>query len=207
MTYVVAATGNAHKIEELIPLFGEFGVEVVSKTQAGVSAPDPEETGATFEENSLIKARSVFEICGKSTVADDSGLQVDALDGEPGIFSARFSEKYGVDLSSISIDAANNELLLELLKNVPENKRTARFVCAIALLTEDSEPIVVRGVCEGRIANAPAGEEGFGYDPIFIPNEYALSERTFAQLSADEKNRISHRGKALELLRERLDKR
>jgi len=206
MTYVIAATGNAHKIEELSSLFGEFGVDVLSKKGAGITAPDPEETGATFEENALIKARSVFEICGNATVADDSGLQVDALDGAPGIFSARFSEKYGYDesVSSVSVDTANNKLLLELLKDIPAEKRTARFVCAIALLPESGEPIVVRGVCEGRIAEAPAGEDGFGYDPLFIANEYAPSGRTFAELSADEKNRISHRGKALELLRKKM---
>jgi XTP/dITP diphosphohydrolase len=202
MTHVVAATGNAHKIAELSSLFRDFGIEVVSKKDA----PEAEETGKTFEENALIKARAVFGFCGKMTVADDSGLEVDALDGAPGIFSARFSEKYGdAHMSSESVDASNNKLLLKLLKDVPPEKRTARFVCAIALLTEDGAPIEVSGICEGHIAESPSGNDGFGYDPLFIPNEYAAEGRTFAQLSETEKNAISHRGKALAELRKRMD--
>jgi XTP/dITP diphosphohydrolase len=205
MTYVIAATGNAHKVAELGSLFREFGIDVISKKDAEVIVPEPEETGKTFGENALIKARAVFEFCGKTTVADDSGLEVDALGGAPGIFSARFSEKHGkTRVSSESVDTSNNRLLLDLLKDVPPKKRTARFVCAIALLHENGETIEVKGICEGCIAESPSGNGGFGYDPLFIPNEYAAEGRTFAQLSETEKNEISHRGRALAELRKRL---
>jgi XTP/dITP diphosphohydrolase len=189
-------------------------MEVVSKREAGVTAPDPEETGLTFEENALIKARFVFDARRCITVADDSGLEVDALDGAPGIYSARFAEWFARstpligyaagDAGAESTDAANNRLLLRLLAGVPAERRTARFVCAIALLIPGRAAAVVRGVCEGRIAEKPAGREGFGYDPLFVPNEYAAEGLTFAQLSESEKNGISHRGRALALLAERM---
>jgi XTP/dITP diphosphohydrolase len=224
---VVAATGNAHKITELRSLFGAFGMEVVSKRDAGVTAPDPEETGATFEENALAKAQAVFAQCGEATVADDSGLEVDALGGVPGIYSARFFEMWAREMLSGllgvghddeevndampklfkrhgGVSAANNRLLLRLLQGVPPESRTARFICAIAFIEDGREPLVVRGVCEGCIAMGPSGTEGFGYDPLFIPDEYAAEGLTFAQLPAADKNRISHRGRALALLAEKV---
>ncbi|MDR2609962.1 MAG: RdgB/HAM1 family non-canonical purine NTP pyrophosphatase [Clostridiales Family XIII bacterium] len=207
MRRVIAATGNAHKITELRALFAAFDVEVVSKRDAGVAAPDPEETGLTFEENALLKARAVFDVCGEMTIADDSGLEVDALRGAPGIYSARFAERYaeksGLDGYG---DAANNALLLKLLAGIPAEQRTARFVCAIACIGPGREPLTVRGVCEGYIAQGPAGREGFGYDPLFIPREYAAEGRTFAQLPETGKNAISHRGRALALLAESLSR-
>jgi XTP/dITP diphosphohydrolase len=203
MRRVIAATGNAHKVVELSALFAAFGREVVSKKDAGIMAPDPEEVGLTFEENALIKARAVFDACGEITVADDSGLEVDALDGAPGIYSARYAERYS-NSKALSGDEENNKLLLKLLADVQDGKRTARFVCAIALMAPHREPLVVRGVCEGCIAMSPAGREGFGYDPLFIPNEYAAEGLTFAQLSESEKNKVSHRGKALAMLAEKL---
>ncbi|MDR1068690.1 MAG: RdgB/HAM1 family non-canonical purine NTP pyrophosphatase [Clostridiales Family XIII bacterium] len=223
---VVAATGNSHKITELRSLFGSFGVEVVSKREAGVTAPDPEETGVTFEENAIAKAQAVFACCGEATVADDSGLEVDALGGDPGIYSARFFEMsargmpggiFGAESDDEvndempalfkqdgGVDAANNRLLLRCLKDVPPESRTARFVCAIAFIESGKEPLAIRGVCEGRIADRPSGTEGFGYDPLFIPDEYASEGLTFAQLTEADKNRISHRGRALALLAEKL---
>ena len=206
---LVAATGNKHKIVEISETLAPFGFEVISKDDAGAAKIEPEETGLTFEENAIIKAKAIMQEVNLPTIADDSGLEVDALNGAPGIYSARFyavaigdEKPYEVLISEPEITETNNEKLLRLLKDIPLEKRTARFVCAIALLRPDTnEPIVVRGICEGKIDFAPSGEGGFGYDPLFIPNEYADEGLSFAALTSVQKNMISHRGRALEALR------
>ncbi|HML38022.1 MAG TPA: XTP/dITP diphosphatase [Bacillota bacterium] len=191
---IVAATKNRHKIEEIQAITGEFGMEVVSRADAGVPDIDVVEDGDTFEENSEKKAREIMELCGEITIADDSGLEVDALGGAPGVISARFAGEDGNDLK-------NNEKLLSLLADVPPGRRTARFVSVITMIYPDGDKIVARGECEGHIIYQPEGSNGFGYDPLFVPVGY---DRTFGELSAAEKNEISHRGIALQKLREKL---
>lgn len=191
---IVAATKNRHKIEEIQAIAGEFGMEVVSRADAGVPDIDVVEDGDTFEENSEKKAREIMELCGEITIADDSGLAVDALGGAPGVISARFAGEDGNDFK-------NNEKLLSLLADVPQSQRTARFVSVITMVYPDGNKIVARGECEGHIIYQPKGSNGFGYDPLFVPAGY---DRTFAELSAAEKNKISHRGIALQNLRKKL---
>ena len=194
---IVFATGNAHKMEEIRMILADLGMEVLSMKEAGVQA-EPEENGATFEENAGIKARAVAALLpGDIVLADDSGLEVDYLQGEPGIYSARYA---GRDTSY----AVKNRLILERLEGVPEAERTARFVCAIAAIFPSGEEVLVRGTMEGRIAYQAAGENGFGYDPIFF-----LPERgcTSAELSPEDKNAISHRGQALRRMRREIEKR
>jgi len=191
---IVAATKNRHKIDELRAIAAEFGMEVVSGADAGVPDVEVEEDGDTFEENSEKKARAIMELCGEITIADDSGLMVDALGGAPGVFSARFAGEDGNDRK-------NNEKLLKLLEQVAPEDRTARFVSVITVVRPDGGKIVARGECEGHIIYQPKGSNGFGYDPLFVPVGY---DRTFAELSAAEKNRISHRAAALRNLREKL---
>ncbi|HWQ77856.1 MAG TPA: RdgB/HAM1 family non-canonical purine NTP pyrophosphatase [Anaerovoracaceae bacterium] len=191
---IVAATKNRHKIEEIQAIAGEFGMEVVSRDEAGVPDVDIEEDGDTFEANSEKKAREVMELCGKITIADDSGLMVDALGGAPGVISARFAGEDGNDL-------LNNKKLLSLLSGVAEEDRTARFVSVITMIYPDGGKIVARGECKGHIIYQPRGCSGFGYDPLFVPDGY---DRTFAELSGAEKNKISHRAAALRNLRKQL---
>ena len=185
MTFV-AATGNAGKLREFARVLAPLGHTVLSQHEAGVSL-SPEETGQTFEENARIKAEAVCRAAGRPAVADDSGLCVDALGGAPGIFSARWAGEGATD-------AARHAQLLRALKDVPENKRGAHFVCALCCVFPDGRVIAVRGECAGRVAFAPAGADGFGYDPLFIE---AGSGKTFAALSAREKDAVSHRGRAL----------
>ena len=191
---IIAATKNRHKVEEIQTITKEFGMDVVSRTDAGVPDIEVEEDGDTFEENSEKKAREIMELCGEITIADDSGLMVDALDGAPGVISARFAGEDGNDLK-------NNEKLLKLLENVPPEKRTARFVSVITMIYPDGRKIVARGECRGHMIYQPKGSNGFGYDPLFVPDGY---DRTFAELTGDEKNRISHRAIALRNLRGKL---
>jgi XTP/dITP diphosphohydrolase len=191
---IVAATKNRHKIEEIQSITSEFGMDVVSRDDAGVPDIEVEEDGDTFEENSEKKAREIMALCGEITIADDSGLMVDALDGAPGVISARFAGEDGND-------SKNNEKLLKLLENVPPDKRTARFVSVITMVYPDGRKIVARGECKGHMIYQPKGSNGFGYDPLFVPDGY---DRTFAELSAAEKNRISHRAIALQNLRRKL---
>lgn len=191
---IVAATQNKHKIEEMSAITKEFGMNMVSRLDAGVPDFEIEEDGKTFEENSEKKAREIMKVCGNITIADDSGLMVDALDGAPGVYSARFA---GED----SNDEKNNEKLLLLLKDVPEEKRTAKFVSVITMVYPNGEKIVARGECRGHILYKGRGNNGFGYDPLFVPDGF---DRTFAELSAEEKNKISHRSIALQNLREKL---
>ncbi len=190
---IIAATKNKNKIKE----FGEIlkGFEIISQEDAGIDI-DVEETGTTFEENSLLKAMAIYKATGIPAIADDSGLEVDALGGEPGIYSARYGGE-GLD------DKDRVNLLLKNMQNIPDEKRTARFVCAITYVDENGY-ITAKGTCEGRITYAPAGENGFGYDPVFFVQEFG---KTTAEISAEEKNSISHRGKALRLFAEKIKRR
>ena len=190
---IVFATGNAGKIKEIRMIMEDTGLEVVSMKDAGIKA-DIEENGKTYEENALIKARAVAAFTKDIVMADDSGLEIDALNKEPGIYSARY---LGED-TPYSIKNAN---LIQRLEGVPEEKRTARFVCAIAAAFPDGRRKTVRAAMEGRIGYEEKGENGFGYDPIFYLPEYGC---TSAELSMEEKNKISHRGKALRMIKEEL---
>lgn len=188
---IVAATGNRHKIEEIESITKLFGMNVITKEEAGVGQLEVEETGTTFEENSRLKAEAIMQATGMPAIADDSGLMVEALGGEPGVYSARFA---GEGAS----DEANNEKLLGLIKDVPDGERKARFVSVITLCYPNGETLTARGECPGNINRAPMGSNGFGYDPLFVPDGF---EKTYAQLTAEEKNGISHRAKALNELK------
>lgn len=194
MQKVVLATGNAGKVRELASLLNDFGLDVVAQTELGVESA--EETGLTFIENAIIKARHAAQVTGLPALADDSGLAVDVLGGAPGIYSARFS---GVDAT----DQQNLEKLLEELQDVPDDKRQAQFHCVLVYMrhADDPTPLVCHGSWPGVIAHQSAGEGGFGYDPIFyVP---ALG-KTAAELTREEKSAVSHRGQALKLLLEAL---
>ena len=190
MKKIIFATSNEGKMREVRLILADCGYEVVSMKEAGVKV-DVEETGTTFEENAILKAEAVSRLTGEIAMADDSGLEIDYLNKEPGIYSARYA---GVDTS---YDIKNN-LLLERLAGVPDEKRTARFVCAIAAAFPDGTTEVVRGTIEGIIGHEIAGENGFGYDPIFYLPQYGL---TTAQISPELKNELSHRGNALRAMR------
>ncbi|WP_213715364.1 XTP/dITP diphosphatase [Cedecea lapagei] len=192
MQKVVLATGNAGKVRELANLLADFGFDVVAQTELNVESV--EETGLTFIENAILKARHAAKVTGLPALADDSGLAVDALGGAPGIYSARYA---GEDAS----DRQNLDKLLEALKDVPDDKRQAQFHCVLVYMrhAEDPTPLVFHGSWPGVITHAPAGQGGFGYDPIFyVPSE----GKTAAELTRDEKSAISHRGQALKLLLE-----
>lgn len=178
------ATNNAHKVEEFSRIFSRLGLCLVTPRELGISC-DPEENGDSFEQNALIKARTFYDICRIPTVADDSGLCVDALNGEPGIYSARYG---GMDS-----DRARLDLLMKNMEG--KTPRTARFVSAIACVMSDGDSFTVTGTVEGKIADKYAGEGGFGYDPAFVPDGF---DKTFGQMSADEKDALSHRARALE---------
>lgn len=185
--YIVAATQNKDKIKEMKAIVEKLGFEIVPRDEAGVPPFEIEEDGATFEENSFKKANEIMKVCGRITLADDSGLMVDALDGAPGVHSARFA---GDDC----IYADNNAKLLKLLEGVPYEKRTAKFVTVITVVYPDGKVLVARGECHGRIGTEMRGDKGFGYDPLFIPDGY---DKTFAELGSDVKNKIGHRANAL----------
>lgn len=180
----IAATNNQHKLAEIRRILEKMGHEVQSLAEAGL-AVDPEETGTTFAENARIKAQAVCAAAGVPAIADDSGLCVDALDGAPGVYSARYAGGHGDD-------QANNQKLLAELANVPQGKRTARFVSAIALAMPSGDVLEAEGHCEGEIGFTPVGSDGFGYDPLFY-----VDGRSFAQRTAEEKDAISHRANAL----------
>lgn len=193
---IVFATGNQGKMREIRKILGDMDVEVLSMKEAGIST-DIIEDGTTFEENAIIKAKAVAKETEHIVLADDSGLEIDYLNKEPGIYSARYlGEDTSYDIK--------NQNLIERLDGVEDEKRTARFVCAIAAAMPDGEVITTHGVIEGRIGYEPKGSNGFGYDPIFYVPEYGCSS---AELSEEEKNAISHRGKALEAMKEELKKR
>ena len=183
---VILASRNRHKLEELSAILRHLGMEVMLESDVGLNI-EVEETGTTFEENSYLKAAAVLAASGLPTIADDSGLMVDALGGAPGVYSARYG---GIDDTK-----ERNRYLLSNMKDVPEEKRTAKFVTVITCLFPDGRKIVARGECPGRILFAPAGENGFGYDPLFYVEEYG---KTFAELPTEVKNSISHRARALQ---------
>jgi XTP/dITP diphosphohydrolase len=192
---IVIASANAHKIEEMAAILDLPDARLRPCADFGIGSFPPEDA-PSFIGNALIKARHAHGICGHATIADDSGLVVDALDGAPGVRSARFA-------GSQADDAANNAKLLELMAGLAGEERKAYFACAIAFIDEDGAEAVVEGRCEGRIALAPSGDHGFGYDPLFIPDGND-GQRSFAELGSDEKNAISHRSKALKALRDKL---
>lgn len=190
----ILATNNMKKLAEMQRILSPLGINVVTAKMLGKELPGVEENGETFEENAMIKAKNACEIMNIPAIADDSGICVDYLNGAPGIFSARFSGGHGND-------EANNDLLLEKLSGVPMEKRTAYYVCAICCVFPDGREITVRGECHGYIGFERDGSEGFGYDPLFI-----INGRAFGRYSAEEKDKISHRGNALRLLIKELEK-
>ena len=192
---IVAATQNKHKIEEIDAIVREFGMSILSRDEAGVPPVDITEDGATFEENSYKKAYEIMKLCGSITIADDSGLEVDCLDGAPGVYSARFA---GTDGN----DKANNDKLIGLVRDVPYEQRTGRFVSVITMVFPDGRTLTARGEVEGHILLEERGSNGFGYDPLFVPAGY---DRTFGEIEPEVKNKISHRANALAALKEKLE--
>lgn len=192
MKELIIATGNRHKVEEIERILSPLGYTAVTAGERGVDLGDVVEDGSTFAENARIKAEHAYALCHKPVIADDSGLCVDALGGRPGIYSARYGgESLGYK--------EKIDLLLGELEGVPDEERTAHFSCAVCCILDDDRIIEVEGRCEGRIAHAPAGDGGFGYDPVFTVNGVS-----FASLSGEEKDRLSHRGNALRMLRDAL---
>ncbi len=191
---VVLASRNPHKLVEISKITEKFGFELVLQSQLGIDL-DIEETGTTFEENSLLKARAVMEATGLPAIADDSGIAVDALNGEPGIYSARYGFDDSLD------DWGRLLLLLKNTEHVPDGQRQAQFVCVITFISPDGRVLQARGEAHGELLRAPAGQGGFGYDPIFY---YPPFGKTFAEIPAEEKNRVSHRGIALSILNDKL---
>lgn len=183
---VILASKNPHKLTELSVILSQHGFEIALESEYGLDI-DVDETGTTFEENSLLKAEAVMKASGLPVLADDSGLMVDALNGAPGVYSARYGHK--------SSDGERTAFLLENMKDVPDDKRTAKFVCVITCLWPDGRKIVARGECPGVITREVHGENGFGYDPVFYLPELGM---TYAELPSEQKNAISHRARALQ---------
>ncbi|MGE5473202.1 MAG: XTP/dITP diphosphatase [Ignavibacteriales bacterium] len=195
MNKIITATKNKGKIAEIKQILKDLPAEVVSMVEEGINL-EIVENGQTFEENALIKARAIKEHTNGIALADDSGLVVDALDGAPGVYSSRFA-------GEPSNDDKNNEKLLSMMNGIEQTKRTARFICVIAVIMNDGREFCVRGECEGRIGYEPKGSNGFGYDPLFFMPEYG---KTMAELEPGIKNQISHRAKALEKFKIELKK-
>ena len=191
---VVLASKNRHKLEEISKITEKFDMELVLQSELGIDI-DVDETGTTFEENSLLKARAVMEATGLPALADDSGIAVDALNGEPGIYSARYGFDESLD------DWGRLLLLLKNTEHVPDGQRQAQFVCVITMVTPQGQVIQARGEIHGELLREPVGENGFGYDPIFY---YPPFGKTTAEISPEEKNEVSHRGKALKVFYEKL---
>ena len=191
---VVLASKNKHKLTEISKITEKFGIQLVLQSELGVDI-DVEETGTTFEENSLLKARAVMEATGLPALADDSGIAVDALNGEPGVYSARYGFDDTLD------DHGRMMLLLKNTEHVPDGQRQAKFVCVISFITPDGKIIQARGEIHGELTRQPRGENGFGYDPIFY---YPPFGKTTAELPAEQKNAVSHRGNALRIFYEKL---
>lgn len=191
---VVLASKNPHKLVEISKITEKFDMELVLESDLGVDI-DVEENGTTFEENSYIKAKAVMEATGLPALADDSGIAVDALNGEPGVYSARYGFDDSLD------DWGRLQLLLKNAEHIPDGQRQAKFVCVITLVTPDGKTIQARGEVHGELLRAPAGEGGFGYDPIFYYPPYG---KTLAEVTAQEKNKVSHRAVALNIFYEKL---
>ncbi len=195
MKKIIFATGNQGKLKEIRMIMEELGIEIVSMKEAGIYV-DVEENGQSFEENAVIKAKAIMEVSGEIVMADDSGLEVDALNKAPGIYSARYM---GYDTSY----HIKNQNLIDRLEGKHGTERSARFVCAVAAAFPDGTVLITKGIMEGEIGYEEKGENGFGYDPIFYLPEYKCYS---GELPLEEKNKISHRGKALRLMREKLRK-
>lgn len=191
---VVLASKNPHKLVEISKITQQFDMELVLQSELGVNI-DVEETGSTFEENSFIKAEAVMKATGLPALADDSGIAVDALNGEPGIYSARYGFDERLD------DWGRLQLLLKNTEHVPDGQRQAQFVCVITMVTPDGNVIQARGEVHGELLRAPAGEGGFGYDPIFY---YPPFGKSLAEVSSEEKNQVSHRANALRVFYQKL---
>ncbi len=191
---VVLASKNKHKLVEISKITEKFDMELILQSELGIDI-DVEETGTTFEENSFIKAEAVMKASGLPALADDSGIAVDALNGEPGIYSARYGFDESLD------DWGRLQLLLKNTENVPDGQRQAQFVCVITMVTPDGKTIQARGEVHGELLREPKGENGFGYDPIFY---YPPLGKSTAELSSEEKNQISHRANALKVFYEKL---
>lgn len=194
---LILATQNQGKVREMREILAPFDFELLSLSDMGLQDMEIIEDGDTFEENSLIKAKAVCEASGEAALADDSGLCVDALGGEPGVYSARFAGEH------CSYED-NNAKLLGLMQGIEPERRGARFVTVITLLWPDGSRVIAKGECKGRIIESPRGEGGFGYDPVFVPDGHSKS---FSEMNAEEKNALSHRGNALRKLRELLEER
>lgn len=208
MRKIIAATRNKHKIIEIEAITKDFGMEIISRDEAGIPKVEIPEDGDSFEENSFKKAYGIMQLCREITIADDSGLVVDCLEGAPGIYSARFASFPGVwpteeekTNNQDSSDLSNNQKLIRLIADVPYEKRTARFVSVITMVYPNGEKLVARGEVEGHLVLEEKGDCGFGYDPLFVPVGY---DRTFGELSSEIKNSISHRANALIELRKGL---
>lgn len=184
---IILASNNKNKLREFREILEPLGYELISQSEAGADI-EAEETGTTFEENAYIKAKAAYDLTHMPVIADDSGLEVDALDGEPGIYSARYAE-----------EGKRCEKVLKKMEGVPDEKRTARFICAVCYIDENGVSFTVKGVCDGKIGYEKRGINGFGYDPIFM-----YGEHSFAEISAEEKDKISHRADALRKFREKL---
>ena len=194
MDTIIFATGNKNKMIEIRMILADLGCKILSQKEAGIQA-DIVEDGKTFEDNAIIKATAISKLTGEIVLADDSGLEIDALNKEPGIYSARYmGEDTSYDIK--------NQALIDRLEGVPDEKRTARFVCAIAAALPDGSTEVVRGTMEGRIGYEIAGENGFGYDPIFYLPQFGCSS---AELEPEKKNELSHRGEGLRKMRKVLE--
>jgi XTP/dITP diphosphohydrolase len=191
---VVLASKNPHKLVEIKQITDKFGFDLILQSELGIDI-DVEETGTTFEENSLIKARAVMEATGLPALADDSGIAVDALNGEPGVYSARYGFDESLD------DWGRMMLLLRNTEHVPDGQRQAKFVCVISFVTPEGKIIQARGEIHGELTREPRGENGFGYDPIFY---YPPFGQTTAEIPAEQKNAVSHRGNALRIFYEKL---
>lgn len=188
MIDLIIATKNKNKIKEINALLGEMPINILSLEDGNWQIPEITEDGKTFKENAAKKAKTIAQITGKLTLADDSGLIVDALGGQPGVYSARFAGENATDRE-------NNLKLLQLIKDIQPDRRGAQFICVIAIASPEGKEDIVEGICRGDIGYLEEGGGGFGYDPIFIPTGYS---KTFAELSMSVKNKISHRGRALE---------
>ena len=191
---VVLASKNKHKLAEISKITEKFGIELVLQSELGIDI-DVEDTGTTFEENSYIKAEAVMKASGLPALADDSGIAVDALNGEPGVYSARYGFDDTLD------DWGRLELLLKNTEHVPDGQRQAQFVCVITMVTPENQVIQARGEIHGELTREPRGENGFGYDPIFY---YPPFGKTTAELSPEEKNQVSHRGNALRMFYDKM---
>ncbi|MFD1065412.1 XTP/dITP diphosphatase [Oceanobacillus locisalsi] len=195
MKKIIIATKNKGKAKEFRAFFDPYDIEAVSLLDLEEEIPDIEETGESFVENAAIKAEQIANHFQQPALADDSGLIIDSLEGRPGIYSARYA-------GEPTDDQANIDKILEEMKEVPENERTARFICVLAIARPGEETMFVTGYCEGHIQLTQSGENGFGYDPVFVPEGY---EQTMAELDPDEKNQISHRKMAINQLESKID--